>query len=109
MTRRMLAARDAKFAHAHLPGKLPGMFRDAGLTLGDVRVFPFVETRYDPASFGVEAMKNACEAAITQGIPAAEVVAWEQDLRARGADGRWFFCVNRFIFTAIKPGQGVPA
>jgi arsenite methyltransferase len=109
MTRRILAARNTKFAHAHLPGRLPGMFRDAGLTLGDVRVFPFVETRYDPDSFGAEAMKNACEAALGEGVPAADVTAWERDLRACGAAGEWFFCVNRFIFTAAKPRRDAPA
>lgn len=109
MTRRMLAARDTKFAHAHLPGRLPALFRQAGLTLAEVRVFPFIETRYDPESFGVEAMKTACEAALAEGVAAAEVKAWEQDLRARGANGEWFFCVNRFIFTATRDTRGAAA
>lgn len=36
------------------------------------------------------------------GISSTDVAAWEQDLRSRTADGEWFFCLNRFIFTATK-------
>ena len=61
-----------------------------------------IETRYDPDSFGIESIEGTCDAALADGNPAADVAAWEQDLRARQADGEWFFCLNRFIFTATK-------
>jgi hypothetical protein len=103
LTRRMVAARGARqFAHAHLPRDLHGFFLGAGLTLAGVQVFPIIETRYDPDSFGAESIPTTCEAALADGVPAADVAAWEQDLRARQADGEWFFCLNRFIFTATK-------
>ena len=103
LTRRMLAARGAKqFAHAHLPRELHRLFLGAGLTLADAQVYSMIETRYDPDSFGIESTEGTCDAALADGIPAADVAAWEQDLRARQADGEWFFCLNRFIFTATK-------
>lgn len=102
-TRRMVAARGAKqFAHAHLPRELHRLFLGAGLTLADAQVFSMIETRYDPDSFGIESIQGTCDAALQDGVPAAEVAAWEQDLCARHADGEWFFCLNRFIFTATK-------
>jgi arsenite methyltransferase len=102
LTRRMLAARETLFAHAHLPRQLHGMLVGAGLTLADAQVFPFVETHYDPDSFGGEAIQVTCEAALKQGVPAADVAAWERDLRSRTSEGEWFFCLNRFIFLARK-------
>ena len=103
LTRRMVAARGARqFAHAHLPRELHGLFLGAGLTLADAQVFSMIETRYDPDLFGVESIHGTCEAALEDGVPAADIAAWERDLRARHADGEWFFCLNRFIFTATK-------
>lgn len=102
LMRRMLAAREARFAHAHLPRHLHGIFMGAGLTLADAQVFPLIETRYDPDSFGAEMVQSTCEAALEQGVPAADVAAWEQDLRSRTADGEWFFSLNRYIFLARK-------
>lgn len=103
LSRRMVAARGARqFAHAHLPRELHRSFLGAGLTLADAQVFSIIETRYDPDLFGAENVRSTCEAALEDGVPAADVAAWEQDLRARHADGEWFFCLNRFIFTATK-------
>ena len=35
-------------------------------------------------------------------VSTAEAEAWLDDLRAKGEDGSYFFCVNRFIFSAVK-------
>jgi arsenite methyltransferase len=103
LTRRIVAARGARqFVHAHLPRELHRFFIGAGLTLADAQVFSMIETRYDPDSFGAESIQGACDAALADGVPAADVAAWEQDLRARHTEGEWFFCLNRFIFTATK-------
>jgi len=100
--RRMLAARQTRFEHAHLPCDLHRLFREAGLTLTDAQALPLVETRYDPAAFGAEIIESTRKAALAHGVPADDVAAWERDLRARGTDGEWFFCLNRFVFTATK-------
>jgi ubiquinone/menaquinone biosynthesis C-methylase UbiE len=103
LTRCMVAARGAKqFVHAHLPRELHRLLLAAGLRLVGVRVYPMIETRYDPDSFGIESIDGTRDAALADGVPAAAVAAWEQELRARQADGEWFFCLNRFIFTATK-------
>lgn len=96
------SARAAKRGLAGIVRELHRLFLGAGLTLAGAQVFSIIETRYDPDSFGVESIQGTCEAALEDGIPAADIAAWERDLRARHADGEWFFCLNRFIFTATK-------
>lgn len=102
LTRRMVAGRAARFAHVHLPRELHRLVRAAGLALLNADAFPIIETRYDPDSFGVGMIETTCEAALRDGVPAAEVAAWEEDLRSRATEGEWFFCLNRFIFAARK-------
>jgi hypothetical protein len=76
--------------------------RAAGLTLLNADVFSIIETRYDPDSFGVGMIETMCKTALRYGVPAAEVAAREEDLRSRETEGEWFFCLNRFIFSATK-------
>ena len=103
LTRRMIAARrEAQFAHAHLPRALHRLLHAAGLTLIDAQVFPILETSYAPESFGVQNVENTCESALKRGLPAHDVAAWERDLNSRKEEGEWFFCLNRFVFTARK-------
>ena len=105
-TRRMISARaETQFAHAYLPRDLHKYFRAATLTLVDVQTFSIVETRYDPESYGASVIGITRDSALKHGIPAEAVAAWEQDLRSRTADGEWFFCLDRFVFTAIKLGS----
>ena len=91
-----------RFEHWHLPRELHRMFRDAGLTLAKAEAFPIVETRYDPDAFGVGLIAVARNAAVRHGVDAAAADAWVADIHARGADGDYFFCVNRFMFIAVK-------
>ncbi len=101
-TQRVLEARRARYAHPYLPRRLHQLFSATGLTLFEARVFPVIETRYQPDSFGAEVILTSVEQALQHGMPAADVAAWERDLRSRTADGEWFFCLNRFIFAARK-------
>jgi len=102
-TRRMISARaEAQFAHAYLPRDLHKYLRSAGLTLADVQTFSIVETHYDPESYGASVIGITRDLALKHGIPAEAVAAWEQDLRFRTAEGEWFFCLDRFVFTATK-------
>ena len=91
-----------RFAHSHLPRQLHRMFRDAGLQLAQAEAFPIVETHYDPASFGVGLIAVARNAAVRHGVNAAQADAWVADIHARVNEGDYFFCVNRFMFIAVK-------
>jgi arsenite methyltransferase len=102
-TRRMIAARaETQFAHAYLPRDLHKLFHAAGLTLTDVSVFSIVETSYDPGSYGATVIGITRDCALKHGIPPKAVANWEEDLRSRTAEGEWFFCLDRFVFTATK-------
>jgi arsenite methyltransferase len=103
LTRRMIAARaESQFAHAYLPRDLHQYFRSAGLTLAAAHAFSIVETRYDPESYGASVIGITRDSALKNGMPADDVAAWEEDLRSRTAEGEWFFCLDRFVFTATK-------
>jgi SAM-dependent methyltransferase len=101
-TRRMIEQRRSDYAHPHLPRDLPDLFHAAGLTLARADAYPIIETRYDRESYGGDLIGSVCKAALRQGVPANEVAAWEADLRSRTGEGEYFFCVNRFIFSATK-------
>jgi ubiquinone/menaquinone biosynthesis C-methylase UbiE len=101
--RRIIAARGAaQFAHAYLPRKLPSLLRGAGLNLTDAQSFSIIETRYDPDSFSVGIIPSTREAALKHGISPEDVARWSEDLQSRTSQDDWFFCLNRFVFTAIK-------
>jgi arsenite methyltransferase len=103
LTRRILNARGlAQFAHAHLPRELHSLIRAAGMTLSDAQSFSIIETRHDPDSFSIGIIPSTRDAALKQGVSAEEVTRWEEDLRSRTSEGEWFFCLNRFVFTATK-------
>ena len=102
LTRRMVNARARQFAHAHLPRELHLLLQAARLTLQRVEAFSIVETCYDPDSFGAGMVETTCEMALKNGVSAADVAAWEEDLHSRMKDGEWFFCLNRFVFKSIK-------
>jgi len=91
-----------RFAHWDLPRRLHRLFRDAGLRLAQAEAFPIVETRYDPASFGVGLIAVARDAAVRHGADAAAADAWVADQHARVADGDYFFSINRYIFVASR-------
>lgn len=102
-TRRMISARaETQFAHAYLPCDLHKLFRAAGLNLANVHTFSIVETRYNPSSYGASVIGITRDSALKYGVPAPDVAAWEQDLRSRTAEGEWFFCLDRFVFTGTK-------
>jgi ubiquinone/menaquinone biosynthesis C-methylase UbiE len=103
VTRRVIAARAAaQYAHPHLPRDLHALFRAAGMTITDAQSFALLEIRYDPDSFSVGSIPLTRDAALTHGVPAEEVGRWEDELRSRTSEGEWFFCLNRFVFTATK-------
>jgi ubiquinone/menaquinone biosynthesis C-methylase UbiE len=103
LTRRIIAARGAtQFAHAYLPRELHALMRAAGLTLADAQAFSIVETRHDPDSFSMGIIPSMRDAALKQGIAPEEVARWVEELQSRTAEGEWFFCLNRFVFTATK-------
>jgi ubiquinone/menaquinone biosynthesis C-methylase UbiE len=53
--------------------------------------------------FSMAMMAQSAEAACEQGIvTASEAQSWLEELSQLGAEDAYFFCVNRFLFSAVK-------
>jgi arsenite methyltransferase len=103
LTRRIISARaENQFAHPYLPRELGKHFHAANLKVSDVQSFSIIETSYDPNGYGTSVIGITRDSALKQGVAASDVEASEKDLRSRTAEGEWFFCLNRFAFTAIR-------
>jgi arsenite methyltransferase len=99
--RRIMDARRHLFVHDDVPRRLPALLRGAGFHLQDVRVIPIMDLRYDPAGFSAD-MITATLAAPLDGVSRDEVEAWAADLTNRTSAGDYFFCLDRFLFAAVK-------
>jgi SAM-dependent methyltransferase len=103
LSRLMAATRGVKqFAHAHLPRQVHALILSAGMRLASAQCFAILETHYDADSYGVGIIPHVCDTALKHGIPAEDVARWKEELRGRTSEGEWFFCLNRFVFTALK-------
>jgi arsenite methyltransferase len=99
--RRIMKAGLTRFAQPHLPPRLPGLLRDAGLRLAKVEVIPMVDLRYDPDSLSGFILERTVAVALRADVPSDDVEAWAADLRGRTADGDYFFSLNRYLFVAF--------
>ncbi len=103
ITRRMLAAWDDAVASPNLPARLGPLMSAQGFSAVNVDAFPIVNTSYTPGIWSMDMLEQFAEYAREQGaVSVADSHAWLGDLQHKGAEGSYFFCVNRFIFTAVK-------
>lgn len=99
--RRILATWDQHLADPHLPRHLPGLLREAGFALPEVRTLPLLTVGWDETAFAAGVIGFiAAFVPGRDGISAAEVEAWADELRAMGPD--FFFSVNRYLFLAER-------
>ena len=103
LTRKMLAAWDNAVPNPNLPVRLRPLMKAQGFSAVSVDAFPIVNTSYTPGDFSTNMLEQFAHYAQEQGsVSTAEAKAWLDDLNAKGKDGSYFFCVNRFIFSAAK-------
>ena len=103
LTRKMLAAWDDAVTSPNLPVRLGPLIRAQGFSAASVDAFPIVNTSCTPGNFSNEMFEQFARYAREQGaVSAGESEEWLDDLQHKGAEGSYFFCVNRFIFTAVK-------
>lgn len=90
--------------NARLPARLGPMLRDAGFESIQTEAIPLLSTDADPQGFAMSALKQCVVEAIAQErVSAAKGETWLDEFSDFGADDRFFFCVNRFLFTVLKP------
>jgi len=103
LTRRMFAAWDAKAASPNLPGRLSPMLRDKGFAVTRIEAIPVLNTSRSPGAFSTGMTKHMAKTAKELEVVTAEqAAAWLDDLDRLEAEGAYFFCVNRFLFSAVK-------
>lgn len=104
LTEKIVSAWDAAMPNARLPARLGPILRDAGFESIQTEAIPLLSTDADPQGFAMSALKQCVVEAIAQErVSAAKGETWLDEFSDLGADDRFFFCVNRFLFTVLKP------
>ena len=103
--RRVLAAWEEHLADPRLPRTLAPKLAQAGLRIERREVIPLFnpELHENTYSHGLIGLVGGFVIG-RKGIRREEVEAWAGDLRQLGADGAYFFSLNRYLFVAVKPG-----
>jgi arsenite methyltransferase len=90
-------------ANPYLPRRLAPLLRDAGFGGVKVEAIPVVNASFTENSFSAGMLKGLANTAVRlQAITRAQADAWLAEIEALAADDEYFFCVNRFLFTATK-------
>ena len=86
-----------------MPPTLGPLLTAAGFLALQIEAIPVLNTSYTPGNYSHGMVKGFARHAAEEGaISEAEEKAWLADLKSLGKEGAYFFCVNRFLFTAIK-------
>ena len=103
LTRRILAAWDSAVPSPNLPVRLGSLMKAQGFSAIRVEAIPIVNTSWTSGNFSVGMIEQFAHDAKEQGaISKAESKTWLDDLRRKGHEGSYLFCVNRFLFSAVK-------
>ncbi len=103
LSRRMFAAWDNAVPSPNLPAKLRMLLQAQEFAAIRVEAIPILNTSYVPGNFAVGALEWIARHAQEQGaVSEEETTAWLDDLMELDKNGTFFFCVNRFLFTAVK-------
>jgi SAM-dependent methyltransferase len=102
-TARVLRTWEQRFAHPHLPARLPELLRRGGFAVKSVTMIPGVnvemsEQTYSPGMIDVVARFVAGRNGITE----AEAAGWAEDVRSQAARGEYFFSLSRYLFLADR-------
>jgi ubiquinone/menaquinone biosynthesis C-methylase UbiE len=103
-TARVLKTWEQRFAHPHLPARLPELLRRVGFLVKGVTMIPVVnielsEQTYSPGMIDVIARFVANRTGITED----EALGWAEDVRSQAARGEYFFSLSRYLFLAERP------
>ncbi len=102
---RVLAAWDEHLVHRDLPRRLPELLSDAGFAVTGAEVVPILNIGARGPTYSA-GMRELVAAFVVgrAGVDADQAAAWAQDLRDMGE--RYFFSLNRYLFTATRERAG---
>jgi len=102
-TRKIFDAWSLAVTNPNLPRRLGPILRQIGFTALRVEAIPVLNAGYSEHSFSASMLKNFAATAARQNIiTSAESNAWCEGIDSLIRRGEYFFCVNRFLFSAIK-------
>ena len=103
LTRKLFDALDSVRSYPHLARELRPRLKQLGFSSVRVEAIPLLNAGYSDNSFSKDMLDNMVVGAKRQGtIDANEAESWRAALEARIENDEYFFCVNRFLFTAFK-------
>lgn len=100
---RVTLAWDEHLADPNLPSKLIPLLKSAGFQMTASDVFPLLNTELQAntySGFIIPAIANFVGG--RQGVSEADAQLWRTHLIELGAEGKFFFSLNRYLFQAIK-------
>ena len=103
---RVLQAYAPHSAHNTLPRTLGSYLRDAGFLVGAVAAYPIINTDFTDGRFSREMVRFITSYILGNGsLPPSDLDAWEAGLRQLAEDGRYFFALNRYVFSVERPPE----
>jgi len=103
ISNRVIDAWDNGVASPNLPVKLTLMLQKQGFTAISTKAIPLLNTSYSPTSFSAMMLEFFAEMAVKQGVfdkPGS--IEWLNQFPRLEMQQAYFFCINRFLFTAVK-------
>ena len=103
LTQRIFGAWDVALINPNLPKQLRPLLLGRGFGALRVEAIPILNSSYSENSFSANMLKNYAAVALKRNlISQTESDEWLQGIDRLIEQDAYFFCVNRFLFTAIK-------
>jgi len=103
LMRKILDAWDTAVVNPNLPRRLAPILRSIGFSALRVEAIPLLNAGYSENSFSSNMLDNFVHTAVKQKlISPAEARTWLEGIEDLIQQDAYFFCVNRFLLTAIK-------
>jgi len=100
---RVLKAWDDHFVHPYLPRVLSSELRKAGFILRQRTSIPMFNPEFEDNTYGKGMLETIASFVVgRRGILQEEADAWFAEFAKLGADGKFFFSLNRYLFVAEK-------
>jgi hypothetical protein len=105
MTRKILDAWDAAVSSPNLPVKLTPLLKKLNFSAIKITPIPVLNTSYSDVNFSSGMLEYFSSYAVKNKIVTKdEATLWMTQIRNLSKTDSFFFCVNRFLFTAVKAG-----
>ena len=103
LTEKIIEAWDRAVPSPRLPARLGPLLREAGFSSVQIDAIPIISTSAVMDEYAMSMATQCAHAAREQGIiDKSQGREWIGSLAQLGAEDAFFFCVNRFLFSAMK-------